>query len=81
MAQPSRHHHSPVQWLRRLDRAAGQINPYLTILAIGLLLLDATCLVLRAKELPLARLAPGLQPCPLAEVTNAITAPVNRVVY
>ena len=81
MAQPSRHDHSPAPWLRRLDRAAGRMNPYLTILAIGLLVLDATCLVLRAKDLPLHRLDTGLQACPLSEVTNAITTPVTRVGY
>lgn len=82
MAQPFRHRHqSPAEWLRRLDRAAGRMNPYLMILAIGLLALDATCLVLRAKDLPIVRIAPGLHGCPLSEVTNAITTPVTRVAY
>jgi hypothetical protein len=31
--------------LQRLDRAAGVINPFLTIIAIGLALLDAVCVI------------------------------------
>jgi hypothetical protein len=39
MAQPFPHpHHSPDHWLRRLDRAAGAMNPFLAVLAIGLAL-------------------------------------------
>ena len=31
--------------LQRLDRAASVINPFLTVIAIGLALLDAVCLI------------------------------------
>lgn len=31
--------------LRRLDHAAGQINPFLAMIAIGLAVLDAACLI------------------------------------
>lgn len=31
--------------MRRLDQAAEQINPFLVVIAIGLLILDASCLV------------------------------------
>ncbi len=31
--------------LRRIDRAAGQINPFLMVVAIGLAVLDASCLI------------------------------------
>ena len=44
MAQHSpRHHHSPEPWLCRLDRAADGMNPFLTTLAIGLVILNLTC--------------------------------------
>jgi hypothetical protein len=31
--------------LRRLDHAAGQLNPFLAMIAIGLAILDAACLI------------------------------------
>ena len=31
--------------LRRLDHAAARINPFLVVIAIGLLILDASCLI------------------------------------
>ncbi|MBV8120833.1 MAG: hypothetical protein JO081_12950 [Alphaproteobacteria bacterium] len=33
------------RWLRRLDRAAEQINPLLMMFAIGLAVLDAACVI------------------------------------
>ncbi len=38
--------------MRRLDRATGQINPYLFAVAIGLLVLYITCLVALTVRLP-----------------------------
>src|SRR5260370_1429654 len=55
MAQLFPHpHHSPDRWLRRLDRAASAMNPFLTVLAIGLLILNLTCLASLASRLPIA---------------------------
>lgn len=34
-----------VDWMRRLNRALGEINVFLVALAIGLAVLDATCFV------------------------------------
>ena len=57
MAQPfDRHDRSPPRWLRRLDHAAERINPYLGVLAIGLVILDATCLCLQMSTLPVVHL-------------------------
>jgi len=36
---------SRVDWMRRLNRALGEINVFLVVLAIGLAVLDATCFV------------------------------------
>jgi hypothetical protein len=47
--------HSLDRWLRRLDRAAGSINPYLSVLAIGLAILNLTCIALLAPRLPITR--------------------------
>src|SRR5437588_584210 len=51
--------HSPDPWLRRLDRAAGRMNPFLVVLAIGLAILNLTCLALVAAQLPITRQTPG----------------------
>ena len=59
-------HHSPERWLRRLDRAADGINPFLIVLAIGLGILNLTCLALLASHLPITRGTPGLSACPLS---------------
>ncbi len=65
MAQLFPHpHHSPDRWLRRLDRAASAMNPFLTVLAIGLLILNLTCLASLASRLPIAHGTPGLSACP-----------------
>ena len=53
-------HHSLDRWLRRLDRAAGNINPFLTVLAIGLAVLNITAIVLLAPHLPITRSVFGL---------------------
>lgn len=57
------HPYSPQRWLRRLDRAAARLNPILTIVAIGLVILNLTCLALLAPWLPLSRHPGGLFAC------------------
>jgi hypothetical protein len=63
MARPSHRPHPPTQWLRRLDRAAAEMNPVLVVLAIGLALLNLTCFVLLAPYLPITRLSHGSPAC------------------
>jgi hypothetical protein len=46
------------RWLRRLDEAADGINPFLTVLAIGLAVLNLTCFALQATRLPISHEAP-----------------------
>jgi hypothetical protein len=53
-----RHHHSPEQWLRRLDGAADGMNPFLTTVANGLVILNLTCLALLATHLEVTRISP-----------------------
>jgi hypothetical protein len=47
--------------LRRLDRAAGCMNPFLLVVAIGLAVLDASCLIalLDTGSLAVHQGAPG----------------------
>ena len=40
-----RNHPQPGPFWRRLDRAAGEINPFLLVLAVGLAVLYLTCVV------------------------------------
>jgi hypothetical protein len=50
--------HEPL--MRRLDRAAGEVNPFLIVLVIGLAILDLTCFVaLQVSELPATQTNPG----------------------
>ena len=51
MAPHSPHRHSLDQWLRRLDRAAAAMNPLLTVLAVGLAVLNLTCIALLSIRL------------------------------
>jgi hypothetical protein len=44
---------------RRLDRAAGEINPYLMVLAIGLVTLYLTCIFGLVIKLPITYIGPG----------------------
>jgi hypothetical protein len=47
------HSHEPL--MRRLDRAAGEINPFLMVLILGLVILNLTCFVaLMATHIPIA---------------------------
>ncbi len=47
--------------LHRLDRAAGRLNPFLIVVAIGLAVLDASCLIalLDTGTLAISRGAPA----------------------
>jgi hypothetical protein len=55
-----RNDHSREPMIRRLDRAAGEINPFLMVLAIGLLILNLTCgLALIALHSSVTRVGPG----------------------
>jgi hypothetical protein len=47
------------RWLRRLDEAADEINPLLTMLAIGLAVLNLTCFTLQATRLPISHDEPA----------------------
>ena len=48
------------QLLRRLDRVAGEVNPFLIILMVGLLILNLTRVVtLGLKTLPITRVDPS----------------------
>ena len=53
---------SPESWLRRLDRAAAAMNPFLTLLVIGLAAVNLTVLALLASQLPITRGTPGVSP-------------------
>jgi hypothetical protein len=50
--------------LRGLERAAGQLNPFLTILAVGIAILDLTCYVGIAGSRQLAPHQQALAPTP-----------------
>jgi len=65
MAQLSPHpHHSLDRWLRRLDHAADAMNPFLIVLAIGLAVLNLTCIALIASRLPITHGKPAISACP-----------------
>ena len=65
--------HSPDRWLRRLDRAAGSMNPFLAMTVIGLVILNLTCVALMATHLPITRGALAHTACPASpsDSTNA----------
>jgi hypothetical protein len=69
------HHHSPDRWLRRLDRAADQMNPILTTLVIGLAVLNLTCLALLASHLPITHDRLDLTACLPSPASSLDTAP------
>jgi len=69
--------HSLDPWLRRLDRAAGRMNPFLVVLAIGLAILNLTCLALLAAQLPITRHPPGSADFPASLAGGAGTAPAD----
>jgi hypothetical protein len=60
MARPARQNdRSREPLIQRLDRAAGEINSFLMVLAIGLLILYLTCLfTLIVLHMPVTRMSP-----------------------
>ena len=80
MAQPSRQP-SPQAWLRRLDAAAASMNPYLTVLTAGLFVLVLACAALLAAQLPIVRLGPGQQVCPIEPAPDILPPPATRLPY
>jgi hypothetical protein len=67
--------HPPDRWLRRLDRAAGAMNPVLTLLAIGLAILNLTSLALLAPRLPITSGMPEVSTCLPLSASRAGAAP------
>jgi hypothetical protein len=53
-----RDHHAPEPLWRRLDRAAAELNPFLMVLAIGLGMLQLTCLIGLLIHLPITHVDP-----------------------
>jgi hypothetical protein len=79
--QLPRNHQSPEQWLRRLDRAAEGMNPFLITLTIGLVILNLTCLALLSAHLDVTRISPDVWTCPssLASGPSAVQPPTGDV--
>jgi len=67
--------HSPDRWLRRLDRAAGSMNPFLTMLVLGLVVLNLTSLALLAARLPITHGPPAHTACPVSPADSTDPAP------
>ncbi len=71
--------HSLERWLRGVDRAAGIINPFLLVLAIGLAVLNMTAIMLLAPRLAITRdtLGQGLAAasCLPSPTIEPVTAP------
>jgi len=57
----NRSNRSPERLIGRLDRLAGRLNPFLAAIAIGLAILDASCLLALwgSNALPISRGAPS----------------------
>ena len=65
MAQLSPHpHHSLDRWLRRIDHAAEAMNPFLLVLAIGLVVLNLTRVGMLVSHWPIGHGRPGVSACP-----------------
>jgi hypothetical protein len=63
------------RWLRRLDRAAGTMNPFLMVLAIGLAVLNLTCVTLLALRMPVSSDTLGLSYCqPSFDCSGGLTS-------
>ena len=61
-----RNHPEPEPFWRRLDRLAGEINPFLLILAVGLVFLYLTCVVGLLVKVPFNRNGDGASACSAA---------------
>jgi hypothetical protein len=65
------HHPAPEPLWRRLDRAAGEINTFLMVLATGLGILCMTCLIgLLVTELPITHVSPSASAGPPPAMGN-----------
>jgi hypothetical protein len=70
-----RNHPKPEPLWRRLDRAAGEINPFLLIFAVGLVFLYLTCVVGLLLKLPLNRVDNYTAVVPAATQLPKLTEP------
>src|SRR3981189_2886172 len=73
-----RHDHSREPLMRRLDRVAGEINPFLLIVVVGLVILNLTCFVaLTVSQLPITRIKPdpSISPSAMTIKVGPITPP------
>jgi hypothetical protein len=71
MRYRSRREPTPEPLWRRLDRAAGEINPFLMVLAIGLGIFNLTCLVVLLIKLPITYISPCASVAP-PSVTGSV---------
>jgi len=71
MRHPSRHDPAPEPLWRRLDRAAGEVNPFLMLVAIGLVILYLTCLFGLLIKLPIRYGDPSTSSSAIGEVGTA----------
>jgi hypothetical protein len=64
----------PKTLMQRLDRNAGELNTFLMVFAIGLAILDATCLtVLKLRDIPaIAYIGGSIQPASPAALRSAL---------
>jgi len=62
--RPRQPDHSPTRLLHRLDRAAERMNPFLVVLAIGLVAINLTCLIVLSLHMALTYLPPAFQARP-----------------
>ena len=65
---------------RRLDHAAGLLNPYLTLLTFGLAILCLTSLLLLGFKLPITRVGANGCVAPAATAANNDWTAVDRTV-
>jgi hypothetical protein len=61
--------------INRLDRLAGRINPFLMMVAIGLVILNVAALInlIDSKNLPITRMSPD---APAARPVNGVANPI-----
>jgi hypothetical protein len=74
---PRQHSRWAKQLMRRLDRAAGQINPILFAVAIGLVALYLTCLAAMMVRLPVTHMDVCVSNSPSPDASVGPTDPTN----
>jgi hypothetical protein len=72
-----RNHPEPEPFWRRLDRAAGEINPFLLIIAVGLVFLYLTCVLGLLLKMQPPRIGGNALACPTAAQLATLTAPLG----